>query len=564
MTESRTTVLDRPWHRPGALAYALHRLAGIARPPVTLTEPAPGDLLVDRDVEVTIRDGTVLRVNVHRPVDGQPAPVILSAHPYGKDNLPLRPGKRPRMPRQYRLMRQPAPVVHSVLTGWEAPDPAWWVAKGYVVINADLRGCGHSDGVGALMSDQEAEDIHDIIEWAAAQPWSSGRVGMLGVSYLAISQYKVAALAPPSLVAICPWEGMTDAYRDLMYPGGVREDGFTRLYAHGIRRTTRVSTDIARLQREHPLRDDPWQAFVPALDRIRVPMLECTSFSDNNLHTRGSFRAFTRAGSAEKFAYTHRGGKWQVFYSQQARAAQLTFLERYLRGADVPAPPRVRLEVREDRDTVAEVRQENDWPLANTSWERLHLASDGRLVDEPPASAGSAAFHTRRNAAAFTTTFTEDTELTGPMALRLWLSVATGDDVDLFIGVEKWRGSRYVTFEGSYGWGRDRVATGWQKASLRELDERLSTPWEPVPTFLRPQPLTPGEVVSVDIALGPSATLFRAGESLRLVVAGRWLSTRNPLTGHFPAHYRRGPATYCTLHWSPERPAHLLVPHIPR
>jgi putative CocE/NonD family hydrolase len=129
--------------------------------------------------------------------------------------------------------------------------------------------------------------------------------------------------------------------------------------------------------------------------------------------------------------------------------------------------------------------------------------------------------------------------------------------------VEKWRDGRFVEFEGSYGYGRDRVTTGWQRIALRALDPELSQPWEPVPALVRPQPVSAGEVVAVDVALGPSATLFRAGEQLRLVVAGRWLCPRNPLTGQLPAAYQNSPRGRVTLHWGPRHDAHLLIPEIP-
>jgi uncharacterized protein len=117
--------------------------------------------------------------------------------------------------------------------------------------------------------------------------------------------------------------------------------------------------------------------------------------------------------------------------------------------------------------------------------------------------------------------------------------------------------------EGSYGFGRDRVTTGWLKASLRALDEQSSRPFDPVPAFRHRQLLAPGQVVPADIALGPSATLFKAGQTLRLVIAGRWLWPRNPLTGQFPAAYQKGPKGRCTLHWGPQHQARLLVPVIP-
>jgi len=109
-----------------------------------------------------------------------------------------------------------------------------------------------------------------------------------------------------------------------------------------------------------------------------------------------------------------------------------------------------------------------------------------------------------------------------------------------------------------------RITTGWLKASLRALDEQDSRPFDPVPTFTHRQPLAPGQVVPVDIALGPSATLFTAGETLRLVVAGRWLWPSNLLTGQFPASYQKGPKGRCTLlHWGSQHQAHLLLPIIP-
>ncbi len=561
-TRASTPRVDRPWHRPGALRYVLlDRLPGLLHPPVSVYEPAAGSLSVRRDLPVVVRDGTTLRVNVVLPPGAGPFPVLLSAHPYGKDDLPTRRGRGWRLSIQYRVLRQTGPLQFSSLTGWEAPDPAWWAAQGYAVVNCDLRGAGTSEGTASLFSAQEGEDVYDLIEWAAAQPWSAGAVGLLGVSYLAISQWEGAAQQPPSLKAICPWEGLTDAYRDLL-PGGIREDGFVKEWSHGLK-GVRQAYRLSDEQRRRPLRDDWWQGHVPALAKITVPALICGSFSDNNLHTRGSFRGWERISSADRFLYTHRGGKWAAFYSPPARAAQLKFFDRYLRGHDVPAPPRVRLEVRESRDVIADVREEDNWPLDRTEWRPLYLTAAG-LAAAPPSQAGRLTFGIPSRGACWEWTVPADTELTGPMALRLWLQADGADDINLFAGVEKWRGRAYVPFEGSYGFGRDRITTGWLKASLRALDQPSSRPFDPVPACTRREPLAPGQVVAADIALGPSATLFRAGETLRLVVAGRWLWPHNPFTGQFPAAYEKGRNGRCTLHWGPEHQARLLIPVIPR
>jgi len=556
------TRADRPWCRPGAAWYALsRRLPGLLHPPVSVYEPAAGSLSVLRDLPVVVRDGTTLRVNVVLPAGAERFPVLMSAHPYGKDNLPRRRGRGYRVSFQYRILRQAAPVRFSSLTGWEGPDPAWWAAQGYAVVNCDLRGAGTSEGLTGIWSDQEGEDVYDLIEWAAGQPWSTGAVGMIGVSYLAISQWKAAALQPPSLKAICPWEGLTDAYRDLCCPGGIREDGFTRMWSLGMRRV-RQRYRLTKQQRRHPLRDEWWRGLVPALEKITVPALICGSFSDNNLHGRGSFRGWEGIASTDRFLYTHRAGKWATFYSAEARAAQLRFFDRYLRGHDVPAPPRVRLEVRESRDVITSVREEDSWPLDHTEWRPLYLTAVG-LAAAPPAAAGRITFAMRSQGACWEWTAPADTEITGPMALRLWVEAHGADDIDLFAGVEKWRGHTYIPFEGSYGFGRDRLTTGWLKASLRALDEQSSRPFDPVPALSHRQPLAPGQIVPADIALGPSATFFRAGETLRLVVAARWLWPLNPLTGQFPAAYQKGPRGRCAVHWGPHRQARLLVPIIP-
>lgn len=553
---------DKPWRRPGRARYARRRLRGLIKPPFEVYRPEEGSVVTEHDQEVVTRDGTILRVNVYRPPGVDRVPVLMCTHPYGKDDLPRQKrGGRWKASFQYRILRQTGPVRFSSLTTWEAPDPAWWVAQGYAVVNCDLRGAGTSDGVGSLLSDQEGEDVHDLVQWAGAQPWSTGAVGLLGVSYLALSQWKAAATQPSSLKAIVPWEGFSNAYRGLLRPGGVREDGFLRVWNLGLKKT-RQSYSLLDESKQRPLVDDFWRSLDPDLGKVEVPALVCGSFSDNNLHSRGSFAGFEQISSTEKHLYTHRGGKWATFYSEPARRTQLQFLDRHLRGSDVPALPRVRLEVRDRRDHVVEVRDEESWPLARTRWTPRYLAIEGLVADVPSAS-GEWSFPLRRSGVRFGWTTGEDVELSGPMALRLYVSLAGAPDADLVVGVEKWRGNEYVPFEGSYGYGRDRVATGWQNISLRELDEERSRPFEPVPACLRRTPVREGEIVPVDIALGHSSTLFRAGDQLRLVIAGRWLSPRNPLFGQFPANYRTAKQGRCTLHWGPDHPAHVLLPVIP-
>ncbi|MCB9409443.1 CocE/NonD family hydrolase [Mycolicibacterium sp.] len=525
---------------------ALRRLCNALHPDVTIA-PAPAGVIAEWDVPVAVRDGTILRVNVFRPDADQPVPVVLSAHPYGKDGIPARRGVNG----QYRAFPQPHPIRFSAWTGWEAPDPATWVARGYAVINADLRGAGTSGGVGELFSGQEHLDYHDLIEWAGTQKWSSGRVGLLGVSYLAISQYGAAATHPPHLAAICPWEGFSDLYRDLAYPGGVREDGFTVMWSVLTDRMTRMTQKLRPQLVARPERDDWYDAHTPVLERIEVPMLLCGSFSDHNLHTRGSFEAFRRAASRQRWLYTHRDGKWTHFYSPDAVAAQGAFFDHFLKGAnngwDRTAPVRVAIHD-EGPDPVAVVG-EPDWPPPDLDWTTLYVdPRGGALSEEPVAVPGQSSFDLRSGVLTMTWRAPRDCDVIGHGALRLWVGLEGTDDAHLFVGLRKFRGERECVFEGSYGFGFDMVTRGWQRVAHRELDPELSSPWQPVHTHRRAEPVTPDEIVAVDIALRPHATRLRAGDVLRLDIRGTWHFPRNPLTGQFPAGYRRSPAGRCVIH----------------
>jgi hypothetical protein len=542
------------------------RLARRVRPLVTITDPPREGVLVERDVAVPMRDGVTLRVDVFRPVTDDPVAVLLCAHPYGKDNTPPRRRHGYGIPRQYRVLTQSTAFSHSAWTSWEAPDPAHWVARGYAVINADLRGWGHSRGEGELFSAQEGRDGHDLVEWAAAQPWCTGRVGMTGVSYLAISQWAVAAERPPHLAAICPWEGFTDAYRDLARPGGVREDGFVIMWTTMMRLASGKPVTFRYEQKHRPLRDAWWDARARDIEKIDVPALVCGSFSDHNLHSRGSFEGFRRISSEHKWLYTHRGPKWATYYSPEALGVQAQFFDHFLRDEDtgILEQPRVRVEVREDADTVTSVHQVADWPPPGTTGHELHLDLEHRaLTDTPPNRPSEVSWRTRGDGLSFRWQAEADTELVGPMTARLWVSLPRGGDMSLFVGVTKERGGRDVGFEGSYGFRGDMVTHGMLRASHRRLDPTLSEPGRPVHVHTEEDPLGSGEIVPVEIALLPSATLFRAGDVLRLDLKGRWLQARNPLTGHFPAGYQPSARGTCVLHGGGHHDSTLSIPFAP-
>lgn len=514
-------------------------LEHVVHPHVQVSE-APASVVRHRNLEAPTRDGTVLRLDAYRPKDDPaPRPVILSAHPYGKDNLPQRKGGMWLVSPQYRLFRMPEPVQFSEFTGWEAPDPVRWVEAGYAVVNLDLRGAGQSDGLWNPLTVQEGEDVADVIAWIAGQPWCNGNVGMLGVSYLAISQYQAAAQRPPALKAICPWEGFTDLYRDFARPGGILETGFLKLWSAINARMSRSEVDLFTLTTEHNLDDAAYACRRPALEAIEVPMLVCGSFSDHCLHSRGSLEAFRRAGSPQKWLWTHRGGKWSRFYSDEAFADQLAFFDHFLKGAanGWGQRPPVRL-CTADGEAPGQERIEHisSFPPQDVVPSPYWLTPDGTLSTATPTEDQQLLWPADQERLGWMLTLEEGITFSGPMELRLCLEV-DADDLDLFVGVGKWRGGQRVGYEGSYGFGHDFITHGMLRLSQREVDETRSQIGAPVLLHQRSLPLSPGERLDVRIPLLPASTRFHPGEVLGLELQRSWFFPHQPITGQFPAAY---------------------------
>ena len=282
---------------------------------------------------------------------------------------------------------------------------------------------------GVPESPRTREDYFDLIEWAASQPWCTGRIALMGVSYLAMSQWYVAALRPPHLRAIVPWEGVSDLYREFAFHGGIPETKFIPTWfrfriKRGRNRKFPLAEDF-RVQRDrHLLDDEYWECKRPRLERIDVAALICADWSDQGLHTRGSMEAFERISSRHKWLFTHGRKKWETFYSDEALAYQKQFLDHFLRDADngQNGVPPVRLEIRKAY-YEQEVRHEKSWPLSSIQPVSLHLcANTARMQREPAASEGEVSYRStsRSDRACFSHRFERATELIGSMRLRLW------------------------------------------------------------------------------------------------------------------------------------------------
>ncbi|MEL7445104.1 MAG: CocE/NonD family hydrolase [Pseudomonadota bacterium] len=526
------------------------------------------DVIVERDVWVTLRDGTRVSANVFRPDEPGHYPVVMAFTAYDKNKGP------DQYPKLLRNALQPdfnlGTFTVSPWTSWEGPDPAFWVPNGYAVIYVDSRGFASSEGKPSTLSQQDRDDFYDAIQWAGTRDWSNGNVGLTGVSYLAISQWVAASGNPPHLKAVIPWEGQSDSYREVLYHGGIPETAFTDFWLRKMRSGANGSPlpppAIFRFAHKRPglmrqVQQRPSTASGIDLSEIQVPALIAATWSDQGLHTRGSFEGYKQISSSQKWLFTHGRSKWDVYYSQEGLAFQKTFFDRFLKGIDngFDSRPSVRIEVRESL-TNYDVRYEDSWPLAGTDYRKLYLhAGTKSLTPQQADAAGAERYDCRTGQAVFSHTFSEDTELTGNMKLKLWVSITQGADMDLFVGVDKLdRDGEIVHFFAKTGYTKGPVAMGWLRASQRALDAEKSRPWQPVLLHEDPQPLSPGEIVPVEIEILPSSTLFRAGETLRLTLQGRDLFDHPALAHDYAVN--RGEHL---IHTGAEYDSHLLVPVIP-
>lgn len=176
------------------------------------------NILVEHDVAIPMRDGAKLYADIYRHsnTNNEAVPAIICWSPFGKkaSGLQILPYTTP-----WNLG-----LTDGALSGvekFEAPDPAEWVPRGCTIVNIDNRGCGDREGVMACHGLQEREDGYDTVEHVAKLPWSNGSVGLAGNSHLAIAMWGTAALQPPSLKAIAPWEGCGDLYREHFARGGI-------------------------------------------------------------------------------------------------------------------------------------------------------------------------------------------------------------------------------------------------------------------------------------------------------------------------------------------------------
>jgi uncharacterized protein len=548
-----------------------------------MTDPSQS-ILVEKDLAVPMRDGARLMADVFRPKGGERVPAILNLGPYQKDKLWVVPPTLEEASHEWM--------------NWETVNPEWWVPQGYAAVRIDGRGSGKSQGQCEPWSLAEAVDFYDAIEWAAAQPWCNGSVGLLGISYFAINQWFVAQLQPPSLKAIVPWEGFADIYRDALYHGGIfnlfMSNWFTaHLLHHTLGRASQHIPNAWAMNTlhhwlSHNLDSGAFRGAQADWDKINVPLYSVGNWTGFGLHLRGNTEGYARAASRHKKLRIHTGSHVHPFYTEEARAEQKRFLDCFLKGIDngVMDEPPIKLAIRHGADKF-EWRHEREWPLARTQWTRMYFdlaaaEGAGRLTENKPAKPASRTYAASSLGTMGSTSASSsqvmgggikpgmglsletgplpvDIEITGPLAASFWVS-SSSEDMDLFLTLRNFDADGNEILETGQQGTPVPVAKGWLRVSHRELDPALSTPDRPYHKHARRLFLKPGEIVKVDVEIWPTSMVFKKGNRIRLDIQPRdGFGSQGYM--HYHADYNTGTNT---IHSGGAYDSYLLLPVIPR
>lgn len=540
-------------------------------------------MIIERDVSIPTSDGITLKADVFRPKDGKPAPVIMTLGPYGK-GVHYKDGYAPQWEWLIKTHPDILPGSTRSFMTWETVDPEIWVPWGYACIRVDSRGAGRSPGYLDIFSTRETRDYYEAIEWAGVQPWSNGKVGLNGISYYAINQWLVAALQPPHLTAMIPWEGVADAYRDWCRHGGILSNVFTGMWYHrqvvsiqhgnpnaiidpwlNDRASGPPSSLLDEKQLEknrsdpvadalrHSLDDEFYRQKSADFSKITVPFLSAANWAGFGLHERGNFEAFTQSAAKQKWLECHPGRHEEWFYLKEGIDIQKRFLDHFLKGVDNgwDKQPPVLLRLRRPFSEEFEVRHELTWPLPDTKWTPIYFSATDKLLSlSAPEKESSVSFSALEDPLTFISSPLEHaTELTGPLAAKIFASSST-TDMDLFVTLQAFSpDGREVEFQGTID-PHTPLAQGWLRASHRKLDPARTLPYRPYHSHDEIQPLEPNQIYELDVEIWPTNILLPAGYRLAIQVGGKDFERTDPTKAGNEAWTSRGSGPW--LHTHPE------------
>ena len=560
-----------------------------------VSQPRACRLIVEKDVQIPMRDGSVLFADVFRPNFRDKVPVLLNTGVYQKD----------------KLWRPPADLEEEAnpYMNWETVNPEWWCPRGYACVRIESRGSGRSPGKSEPSSYQESIDTHDAIEWIAHRDWCSGNVGMSGISYHASSQWRAANTRPPSLKAIMPWEGRADQYRDQCYHGGIFAMGFignwwlTHTAHHLLGRPRSYNPDAFHNDMmwnymRNDLDSEFWRVSSAQWDKIDLPLYSVGNWGGFSMHLRGNTEGYMNAASRHKKLRIHTGTHFHPFHSEEGRLDQLRWFDHWLKGIEtgIMDEPRVKLEIRTGGSTQRyPFRFENEWPLKRTQWTRMYLnierrptgkedLVEGTLQKSAPRTQAKATYSASgstsagvasasslatthghgasgRGGVSFETApLPEDTEVTGPLVLNVWVS-STSEDMDLFVTLRNIDPDGHDVCEvGQHGQPIACVTKGWLRASHRKLDKKRSLVYRPYHAHDERWWLKKNEIVECRVEIWPTSMVFAQGHRIRIDIQPRDGVGSAPYT-HYHGDYNAGAMN--TVYSGGKTASYLLVPIIP-
>ena len=516
-------------------------------------------IVIRKDLRVPMRDGVELAVDAYHGSDETPRPALIAMSAYGKE-LQARALTTP-------PQRRPSPMWDGCI---EAGDIVRVVGEGYVHVIGDMRGTGDSGGemignynFGGV---SQGQDLYDVIEWVAAQPWCDGNVGMIGISYFGSMQVLAAAERPPHLKAIFVSGGHFDFY-ETTYHGGVmwfmpRAAREGRGGDSGIAHTNVTSRmqqvyspDELRTLVEKRLADPDVAAWPNLVHVLRYPKnrefwfdivmneLDGPWYKERNPITLAANidipvylqidqgRGWTLEGHIDLFTVLKGPKKLDIgpYPPMQSRPwieehdTMFRWYDYWLKGIDngIMDEPAVRVFVEGTRSVVTA----DAWPPKPTTLRELFLRPRRKLSFEPETMGTEYAAPDGFYQAPLTVTdkveildwstapFEKPTELIGTGAAYLFVEI---DQPDTNLILRLW--------DEAPGGARQLITSGYLKASHRELDLERSGPGHPYHPHTRTVPVEPGAIEEYAVRLYPFAATFLPGH--RLVLE---LSNNEPL-----------------------------------
>ncbi|KAB2352527.1 CocE/NonD family hydrolase [Actinomadura rudentiformis] len=475
MTATMTAALAAVTAGPAPAGAATPPSAGVLNDPF-FTYDRPAQYGVSRsDVRVPVRDGSFIACDLYRP-GGSEGPAA---------------GRHPGLILDYTAYADQAESFGVQAT--------YFAQRGYNGLVCATRGSGESPGRVDPFGPQEQRDNYDVIEWLAAQPWSTGSVGQMGVSYGGHSSLLVAVNQPPHLKAIIPVNGLHDWYENTIYRGGI--------YSPRIRPWQQsVAPDTLTTYAEHPLYDRFWQdrSVKSRKHRLTAPTLEINGWYDR--YRDGMVKNYL-AGKDNVWLVS---GPWRHGYPAKQYAdigpgAYLAWWDRWLRDDPAAPLPKAKITSYETPGPGAGAgwRQYPDWPPPGARALRLAFTRNGGL-DRAPGRPGAA-------------TFTVNTEQT-PAAPDERLLFETGPlrrDLVLAGDIETTVKASFTARDGNIAivvsdvapdGTATRVTEGWLKASHRHGHRR-------------PVPVVPGLTSDLRVHVWPTHYRLKSGHRLRITVS---------------------------------------------